>query len=211
MKNLLLLAVAIAGGYHFYTTQFTTGASSFDAQGKPQLIIFTIDKCKPCDAALSVLKKRDIPYVNHVVSNGIKEQELFKQYEGKTVPYLIGGDHQLIGADKFSTISFIAEVFGEEVLTAKEQRLLGKHFDADGNPMAVMYGTPRCGYCTKMREVFEGEGVSFTELNVDRDAKAKYAFNALEGNGTPLTYIGYHRINGYNKKKLKSAIKKYNL
>jgi len=103
-------------------------------------------------------------------------------------------------------IGVLAEVHGDQLLTRQERRIMATHFDAAGNPHVVMYATEKCGYCIKARQYFKDEGIKFTEFDVDRNAEEKRNFKALEASGTPLVYVGYRRIDGFNRKKLDEAL-----
>jgi len=125
------------------------------------------------------------------------------------MPYMVTGNRKLSGYKKHEMIGTLAEVHGQKMLTRKEQKILARHFDSAGNPRVVMYATERCGYCLKAREYFIDEGIEFTEFDIDNNAVAKRAFNALEAPGTPLVYVGYNRVDGFNKKKLDEALAAY--
>lgn len=56
------------------------------------------------------------------------------------------------------------------------------------------------------RAFFNDEGIEFTEFDIDRNAAARRNFKALEAPGTPLVYVGYRRIGGFNRKKLDRAL-----
>ena len=170
-----------------------------------------MDNCKPCDKTRAILKNRKTDFTEYVVTDGEAERELFEKFGGKYLPFIIHGKHSITSADKYSVISFLAESYGPDILTSRENRLLSNHFDPDGNPLVVMYGTQTCGYCTKEKAFFDSEGINYTELDIKQNKKAKRLYRELEGNGTPLTYVGYRRVNGFDKKQLKTALSDYSI
>jgi glutaredoxin len=123
------------------------------------------------------------------------------------VPKIVSGTSVTIGDNKKTIVSGLAEAYGTEVLMQKEADAMMGHFDEDGNPLVVLYGTDRCGYVKKAREYLNAQGVEFVDLNIDRSAEASANFIALEGSGTPLIYFGYRRIEGWSKPEIDRAIK----
>jgi glutaredoxin len=93
------------------------------------------------------------------------------------------------------------------VLTQQEENAMADHFDEEGNPLVVMYGNNRCGYVKKAREYLNAKGIEFVDLNIDASGEAAACYRALEGSGTPLIYVGYRRIEGFNKPEIDKAIK----
>ena len=45
MKKLLFFALLIAAGYKGYTDFFKNDADTFDAEGNPQVLLFTVSGC----------------------------------------------------------------------------------------------------------------------------------------------------------------------
>lgn len=210
MRNLLILLVIVVASYQLYTRYQSDAASAYDEYGNPQTLLFTMNGCKPCDDARQLLKKRGVEFEEFNVSDGEAQAGVMKSYGGRSsFPYLVSGNQTLSGFYRHQVISTLAEVYGDEILTRRERKLMAPHFDAAGNARVVMYATERCGYCAKTRAYFNDEGIKFTEFDIDRDAAAKRNFKSLEAPGTPLVYVGYRRIDGFNRKKLDQALLAY--
>ena len=207
MRNLLILAVVIAGGYQLYNYYQAYATSAYDKNGNPQTLLFTANGCSPCDDARTLLKKRRVDFEEFNVSDGDEQAKKMKAYGGnRYMPYMVTGNRKVSGYNKQEMIGALAEIHGQQVLTRQERKIMAGHFDAAGNPRVVMYATERCGYCIKAREYFNDEGIEFIEFDIDRSAVAKRNFTALEAPGTPLVYVGYRRVDGFNRKKLDEAL-----
>jgi glutaredoxin len=90
-----------------------------------------------------------------------------------------------------------------------------RHIDRffDGEPAAtgnqgevVLYATSWCGYCSKTRELFEEQGVAYTEFDIERSEEGMRRFEALDGNGVPLVDVRGTIIQGYDRKEILTAL-----
>ena len=65
-------------------------------------------------------------------------------------------------------------------------------FDKSGKPMVVVFLGPNCaGPCDSVQNLLKERGISY---------------QALKGNGYPLTYVGFRRFSGYNEQEILAAI-----
>ena len=69
----------------------------------------------------------------------------------------------------------------------------------------VMYATSWCGYCRKARNYFKKNAIPFTEYDIEKDSAAKRRYDAFNGSGIPVIFIGKKRINGFSQEKFESA------
>ena len=54
--------------------------------------------------------------------------------------------------------------------------------------MIVMYSTPWCGYCRRLKSQLGREGIEFTVINIEKDeAAAEFVMSVNEGNQTVPT------------------------
>lgn len=54
--------------------------------------------------------------------------------------------------------------------------------------MIVMYSTPWCGYCRRLKAQLEREGIEFTVIDIERDeAAAEFVMSVNGGNQTVPT------------------------
>jgi len=67
----------------------------------------------------------------------------------------------------------------------------------------VMYSTSWCGYCRQARQFFARHQIPFTELDIEKDANAKIAYDKLNGRGVPLILIDDARMTGFNVRQFK--------
>jgi len=199
MKKFIVFIVVIGAVYlikpSFFPSLFTNGA--FDKDGKPVVWVFTTDRCGSyCSDVIKLLNDRNIDYTEYDADNE-EGKDLLIEVGGKNrFPLILVGSKSVVGNDKFSIVSMIAEGVGEEILTRSEQRVMSNHFYEGGEPMIVMYGTSWCGYCKKMRIYFDENDIDYTEF--DAEGSGQQAYNILKGTGYPLMYIGYRRIKGAN-------------
>ena len=211
MRNLLIIMLLAGGGYQLYSKFYMHGPAAFDDNGNPRTLIFTMNGCKPCSDASQYLKTRKIAFEEINVSEGEDQVKAAKKFGVRQFPFIISGNLHATGFYESELTGMLATVYGPGVLSHKEQKLMQDNFNADGTPRTIMYSTQTCGYCIKARELFVDEGVEFDERDIKKSASAKRKFDALKGSGTPLIYIGYHRINGYNKTRIRDILKSQNL
>ncbi len=67
----------------------------------------------------------------------------------------------------------------------------------------TMYSTSWCGYCRKARELFTRQNIPFRELDIEKNADAKRAYDALNGRGVPLILIDDKQMSGFNVRAFK--------
>ena len=210
MKKLLFLLLIVAAAYFSKPELFMfSEKGAFDSDDNPQVWLFTFDDCgKPCDSIASMLDKR-VEYTEFNAYDEIGKQYLQKVGGSQGFPLTVIGKQKVLGSDTMKILSTLAEVIGSDTLTSSEQSVMTGHFYEDDTPAIVMYGASWCGYCKKMRNYFEENGIDYTELDAENEAKD--AFATLKGNGFPLIYIGYRRISGANIKQVEQIINEYNI
>ncbi|MGE6791423.1 Glutaredoxin [Pseudomonas guineae] len=69
----------------------------------------------------------------------------------------------------------------------------------------VLYATQWCGYCAKTREQLAADGVSYREVDIEKDAAGNAIFKSLGGRGVPLIDINGTLIHGYNPQAMRAA------
>lgn len=198
MKNLLLLALIGAAAYKGYTELFLAQKGAFDADGNPTVLLFTFDNCgKPCADAEKLLGQRQVDYEEIVVSDGKAQQERLESFGNiHTLPFTVIGSEQVVGYNKWETVSALATTFGPGYLTRYESNIFARNFTPGGEPKLVMYTMNGCGYCEKAMEYLQQEGIAFEERNTSIDFSAKSELNYFQA-GTPLIFYGYRRYAGW--------------
>ncbi|MCK4586233.1 MAG: hypothetical protein KAU29_02765 [Gammaproteobacteria bacterium] len=209
MRNLLVLVAILGGFYHFYGQEFLERQQgAFDESGNPVTLLFTVSECgAPCSDANSLLDNRGIEYEQIIVDQGEEQYQKLKEHGGgRLFPVIVAGNNKVSGFNRMQIISALADSYGWEVLYRSEERAMQNHFDSEGNPLLIMYGTETCGYCRKAEKLFVENNVDFVDLDIEKSSSARSSYNTLNGAGTPLIYIGFKRIGGYNKQKIERAI-----
>lgn len=210
MKNILILA--IIGAAIWYWQKGGSSSSAVDPNGNAAVLIFTFEDCgNPCEDSLSELDRRHVPYQELVVSQTDPEDENFKRWQSLgrgAFPFIVAGEEKVIGSSKAQLATLLAVNFGEEYLTDDEKRYFSKHFDVDGSPKIVLYGTAWCPGCAKLREEMDSESVDYVDIDVEADGETakKRVLTTLEIGGYPATWYGYRRLRGITWGQIKKEI-----
>jgi glutaredoxin len=209
MKKLIAFVLILFGGFLAYKYFYSSASikEAFDENGNPKVMVFTMDNCgTPCDEVIDLLKKKNITF-DEINTSSEEGKSKFEKFGGTGRPLTVIGDHVIPGNNLPEIENKLAETFGMEMLSPAEQRVMKTHFDDDGNPIVVMYGTSWCPYCKKLREYFAAHNIPYEDLDVEKDDKAKMDYDILKGVGYPLTYVGYRRINGLDEERISKAVK----
>jgi glutaredoxin len=195
------------GGYKFYGIgafdhlPFLKKPGAFDANGKAIVRLFVGPGCESvCGEIEALLQNRKIDYDLVDVASPEGQKYGVHQY-----PLIQVGNDSAMGG-RLQIVGALASNLGPEVLSRSERLVMQNHFDENGRAIVMMYGTDWCPYCKRQREYFRSNDIPFTELNPEKSARAKTAYTILQGNGYPLTYVGYQRFDGYKEGEIKNAV-----
>lgn len=206
MKKLLIMATVILASYYLYNH---TGANKgvYRDDGTPRTLLFTTGQCgNACDETRRFLGKRTEFEELDAFDDG-PGRDLYKEYGGTGfLPYIVMGKSRVTGPEPGGIISSIAAEFGPESVKPAERKALERNFDPVGNPRVVMYATDWCGYCEQARQFFADHDIEYVEFDIEKDRKAKRAFDVLRGSGTPLLYHGYARAVGFNVRQVERQL-----
>jgi mycoredoxin len=72
----------------------------------------------------------------------------------------------------------------------------------------VMYSTSTCPHCADARRLLAQLGVSYRDFVIDQDADAKRRYEALNGDGVPLLFIGDRRILGFRENVIRESLQR---
>lgn len=75
-----------------------------------------------------------------------------------------------------------------------------------GGKKVVMYTTARCPACVMAKQYFAKKGVPYEEIDVERSAQGREAFQKLGGRGVPLIMVGTKRMEGFNSQAIDAAL-----
>ena len=69
----------------------------------------------------------------------------------------------------------------------------------------ILYATEWCGYCAKARELLAADGISYREIDIEKDSAGRQAYQALGGRGVPLLDVRGQSVRGYNPEAIRAA------
>ncbi|KAF1032595.1 MAG: hypothetical protein GAK37_00405 [Pseudomonas sp.] len=75
------------------------------------------------------------------------------------------------------------------------------------NARVVLYATEWCGYCKQIRRFLDQKGIPYQALDIEKDADALKAYQALGGGGIPFVDVNGTLIRDYNPQAIMAALK----
>ncbi|MGE8100673.1 glutaredoxin family protein [Pseudomonas fluorescens] len=75
------------------------------------------------------------------------------------------------------------------------------------NARVVLYATDWCGYCKLTRRFLDQKGIPYREFDIEKDAEARKAYEALGGRGIPMLDVNGTLIRGYEPDAILTALK----
>ncbi|QTD34437.1 glutaredoxin family protein [Pseudomonas fluorescens] len=75
------------------------------------------------------------------------------------------------------------------------------------NAKVVLYATDWCGYCKQTKRFLDQKGIAFKEFDIEKDAEARKAYEALGGRGIPLIDVNGTLIRGFDPDEILAALK----
>lgn len=77
---------------------------------------------------------------------------------------------------------------------------------ATAQPAVVLYATSWCGYCAATRELFEQNGIRYTELDIEKSTEGYEGHKKLGGRGVPVIAIDDEVVHGFNEDALRAQL-----
>jgi len=71
----------------------------------------------------------------------------------------------------------------------------------------VLYATEWCGYCKLSRRFLDQKGIPYQAFDIEKDAEARKAYEALGGGGIPILDVNGTLIRGYDPDAILAALK----
>ena len=71
----------------------------------------------------------------------------------------------------------------------------------------VLYSTQWCGYCKATRRFLDEKGIPFKEFDIEKDAVARQAYEALGGRGIPILDMNGTLIRDFKPDAILAALK----
>lgn len=78
---------------------------------------------------------------------------------------------------------------------------------SSAQPAVTLYATEWCGYCAAARQLFEANGIEYTELDVEKTSAGYEGHKKLGGNGVPLIVVDDKVIHGFDERTLRTTLK----
>lgn len=63
----------------------------------------------------------------------------------------------------------------------------------------VLYSTPNCPHCKRAKAFLQREGITFREMDVSRNPRARKDLERLAARGVPVLLIGDARLDGFDE------------
>ena len=71
----------------------------------------------------------------------------------------------------------------------------------------ALYSTEWCGYCKQIRRFLDQKGIPYQAFDIDKDAQARKAYEALGGGGIPFVDVNGTLIREFSPEKITAALK----
>jgi glutaredoxin len=75
------------------------------------------------------------------------------------------------------------------------------------NARVVLYTTEWCGYCKQIRRFLDQKGIPYQQFDIEKDAQARKAYEALGGGGIPFVDVNGTLIRDYQPDQIMAALK----
>jgi glutaredoxin len=217
VKKIIYIGLLFAAYWYWDKGQLPFGGkntAAVDAAGNSAVWLFTVEGCgDPCMNAVRELRNRNVPFEEKVISPERQDDENFKLWQGyrtgTNFPLLVVGEQTLTGFYVPHIAGLLGATFGETYLTHNERRYFKAHFNADGSPRIVLYGTDWCPYCAKLRKELNENHVMFEDVDVEKIGDTNQLLQTMGIGGYPATWVGYIRVNdGSNYNEIMALLKK---
>lgn len=216
-KSVVVIGFLLAGYCYWNSGKLPFGGKNtvaVDAAGNSVVWLFTFGGCgDSCTNAVRELRNRNVPFEEKVISSERRDEPNFKIWQGygtgNNFPLLVVGDQTLTGFYVPNMASLLGKAFGETYLTQNEKRYFKAHFNADGSPRIVLYGTDWCPHCAKLRKELNANHVFFEDVDVEKNGDKNQLLKTMGIAGYPATWVGYTRVkNGSDYREIMALLKK---
>ncbi|WP_348738789.1 glutaredoxin family protein [Pseudomonas rhodesiae] len=75
------------------------------------------------------------------------------------------------------------------------------------NARVVLYTTEWCGYCKQIRRFLDQKGIPYQQFDIEKDAQARKAYEALGGGGIPFVDVNGTLIRDFLPEQIMAALK----
>ncbi len=214
IKKILIASIVLGGLYQLKPElfeRFIGPEGAYHDDGTPMAILFVSEECgKPCDDAINHIDRKGVEAEIIDIKSSDEAMKRFRDFSrANTIPVLAVAERIETGYHPKRFDEDLMVVAGTSILSSDLKKALRTHFNEDGSPKVIVYGTDWCPYTTKAREFLTDHNIEYDYFNVDSDWQAKQHYSTLEASGYPLIYVGSERVGGYNKHAVLDAVEKY--
>ncbi len=136
--------------------------------------------------------------------NVAKVRDIHGEFSIKSVPVLL-----YFEKSEFKNVikgcndaSFYLNLFNENLYSSKTT-----NSDEKKQPKVILYSTPSCSWCTRIKNYFKEQNIKFRNIDVSKDEKAAAEMVKRSGQqGVPQTLIGGKIIVGFDKNKIDNLL-----
>jgi glutaredoxin len=209
MRTFILFALIVGGGWYWHSKNYAP-VEALDESGRPAVLVVTFEGCgAPCQGTLSFMRERGVPFSEKRLNTSNEESDEVKYWRnasGNIFPFTLVGDAKVRGHSKSELVGALGNKFDEQYLIPDERRYFKRHFDANGAPMVVLYGTAWCGYCAALRKDLRENGVNFVDIDVEKSGEFERLTHVMDIPGYPAVWVGYNRVRGTRYSDVKAAM-----
>lgn len=206
-KLIIVLLITVTGIYLVKPEWFDFNAEpgTFRGDGSERIVVFTAENCGAnCREAVAYMKASGRAFEELRLDDNAENTKLFRQLGGAdTVPYLSSGYQRVTGFYPQDYLAVLAAARGLSVLDDSMRAVYSHHFDGNGQPLLVMYGTSWCVECAAMREYCNDRKIKLLDWDTEIDAAVARRYELLAGRSYPLVYYGARRMNGFTESGLR--------
>ena len=126
-------------------------------------------------------------------------KDIHTKYDVKTVPTLLKFENkEFKGVYKgCNDVNYYKSLFEDTLFSASRNE------DAPKQKNVVVYSTPTCSWCNRIKDYFKANNIRFRDIDVSKNQKAAEEMVKRSGQqGVPQTLIGGQIIIGFDKPKI---------
>jgi glutaredoxin len=197
----LIAVIAIVAGVWYWQKGGSNGSVAFDKAGRPTVVMFTVNNCEPCQAAVNFMRERGVPFQEKKIDPDNGEDpdvKLWQKVGDHLFPVTLSGNGKVTNSSRWELTGLLGNNFGSQYLSREERPYFSRHVDAKGAPQIVLYGTDWCPSCAALRKDLRDHNVSFVDIDVEKSGESDRMVRVMEIPGYPAVWVGYTRVHGWN-------------
>ena len=169
-----------------------------------KVIVYTSPTCSWCKKVRDYFSEKGLEIEEvSVVGNSEKALEMVEKSGQMGVPVVVIDDEVIVGYNKEKIDEALAKEVVEEEKVVEEV----KKEVVNEEHKIVVYSTPTCHWCKKVKEYFDENNLKYEEVNVAEDReKAKEMVEKSGQMGVPVVEIDHEVIIGFNKEKFDALL-----